>query len=300
MLGDGFRDEARLDDLIRFAERHVATGDIDPAYPVLGKLCDGLDDEAGLWLTVLYVSHYNLASGLLAFDRQPVPGPLDDFALALPKATERRAHRQIANLIRHIDSMVTLAEAAHGFRNLFAAGFGADPQENWRTLQANLLQPFGNGRWAAYKTGEILFRVHGWPVQPTDMGHSHSSGPRQGLSMFYPPVAGNDPQAVAVLDRQSLSLQARVAEAGLDLSIEQLETVLCDFHAMSEGRYYIGHDIESLWTQIQQAKRMHGPTSSLLTLEQAMREVFDDRFLVIGPDPVLKRAYRDLGVIVER
>ena len=33
---------------------------------------------------------------------------------------------------------------------------------------------------------------------------------------------------------------------GVDLPWSQLETVLCDFHSLERGHYYVGHDIDQM------------------------------------------------------
>jgi len=129
-----------------------------------------------------------------------------------------------------------------------------DPQESWRRLQRLLRQPYGNGRWAAYKTGEILMKVNGYRLEPTDMGNDFSTGPRQGLALFFDVVKGNGPDALRELDKQGELLRLTLAyDYGIVLPIEELETALCDFHALTDGRYYVGHDIDSMQEQIQNA-----------------------------------------------
>ena len=48
-------------------------------------------------------------------------------------------------------------------------------------------------------------------------------------------------------------LRERLAAMGVPLSWERLETVLCDFHSMVKGRYYVGHDIDQMLEQAEKA-----------------------------------------------
>ncbi len=114
-----------------------------------------------------------------------------------------------------------------------------------------LITVFGNGRWAAYKTAEILYKSHGFNLQVPDMGNANSSGPRKGLGLFFPGLPqGNSPSDVAQLDELSAKvvdyLQGKVSQ----VSMETAETSLCDFYAMSKGRYYVGIDIDEMQEQL--------------------------------------------------
>ena len=46
------------------------------------------------------------------------------------------------------------------------------------------------------------------------------------------------------------------ATAILRRGIEQVETILCDFHALAEGRYYVGHDIDQMQEQLDRARAL--------------------------------------------
>jgi len=101
----------------------------------------------------------------------------------------------------------------------------------------------GNGRWAAYKTAEMLQKVADLPVEAPDAGHRYSSGPRKGLQWLEPDCPeGQDDATVAELDRLTEKWQELLQEP----DIAQVETSLCDFNSLVKGRYYLGHDIDSM------------------------------------------------------
>ena len=80
-----------MQDYLRWHPLQVGTGDIDPAYPVLRMVGDGLGggDTLG-WLVLRHVAFYQLGSALRSMQDAPGPG-LPDALLKLPTGTERQA-----------------------------------------------------------------------------------------------------------------------------------------------------------------------------------------------------------------
>ena len=300
------------EDIAEFARWHLASGDVDPAYPVLRRLLpDG--DEQALRFVFLYVAYYNLPSALGAWSRGVFtePGRLPDETVAkFPTGTERRGHRSPETLIAHLADLAKIAEQHGGLvpwlREAFPSG-GLSEGANWRSIQTDLRTVRGNGRWAAYKTGEILGTVLGWRLEPTDAGHDFSTGPRKGLADCYPETAhlsGFQPHVVSALDTHTRDL-ARwfVDKVGAHVPVEQVETILCDWHSVVNGGYYVGHDIDLMLEQINRAVErgvIDSETADRL-LEIRARE-FDHRWLgeIKGWDGVrrpLKRYYREHQII---
>lgn len=302
------RDPEAVRALAQFAGWQLESGDIDPAYPVLAALAVdlGLDRAGTVDLVFAYVAFYNLASALRVLDDAGSPWPpwgTFDKWLKLPTGTERRAHRSPARLLDHLVALDRLRESHGGLDRWVDAQMSPNgPWASWNALEAALRDIYGNGRWAAYKTGEIL-AYFGWPVAPTDAGHDFSTGPRAGLVLVDPDadVPGNDPATVARLDVLTEALRREVEdELGVPLPVEQLETVLCDYHALVAGRYYVGHDIDQ---QLQQLVLAPLSNEMRALAADARRASFDERWLGevggwAGVRPDLRRLYRDEGRLV--
>lgn len=295
-------DPAVLADVAAFARVQLASRDIDPAYPVLASLELNLERSAAVWRTVLYCAYYDLASSEEAFLAVPEPGPIPDSVARLPTGIERRGLRGGANLQRHIASVLALADH---FGSIWQwLGYGVEPDregnvEAWRRVQNNASLAWGNGRWATYKLAELLKSVHKWPLAAPDMGNEGSSGPVAGLRLLFP--SGElDEVNTATLDLAAFEVRHRLAaDYHLDLPWEQLETVLCDFHALADGRYYPGFDIDLM---LAQANRPGVPFAVVQRILAARSGAFDPRWLAerhggSGVDPGRKRLYRDRGVI---
>lgn len=249
-------------DLVKFAKHHLKSKDIDPVYPVLKYLQKGMTEEVALWHSTLYVAWYNIASGVSAFKLNPEPPTATSkWKLWLDKdwpcATERRGHRDQSKLRSHLEDYIRKVRQAGSQRNLLTgSGIGAiyGPGD-WERVFINIQTIFGNGRWAAYKMAEILRKVHGWPIAAFDIGNRFSTGPRAGLALFYNPPDKENEAAIAKLDAQALNLKFNLFEVGVDTEWDELETILCDFHSLHQGRYYVGHDIDQMYDQLKEAER---------------------------------------------
>ena len=299
------RDGSNVADLAEFARWHVASGDIDPAYPVLAALIDrwGLDPEEAIRFVLLYVAFYDLGSAVSAWDAGAwTPGRgLDHRFALLPTGTERRGLRGGINLLTHIDSLDGRA-AGGSLLSWLTSRFTGDPRTDWKVAEVTIRSVEHNGRWAAYKTGEILATVCKLPIEPTDAGHDFSSGPRAGLALVYPKVTkfkGARPGTVAALDDFTEELRVDLAGRGVPLPVEQLETVLCDWHAVVEGRYYVGHDWDMMMEQV---NRPHVTPEALADIMAARAVSTEARWLGefndwSGVRKPLKRLYKDHGCL---
>jgi hypothetical protein len=300
MSTSALRRGAPLGDLADFARRMLRSRDVDPAYPVLGEL-ELLDTERdALWRSLLYVAYYDLASTQRAIARYPHPDPAildDDDVLRLPHGTERRGLRAVAEMRRHLASVLDeLDELDRVGRYL-----GADDYANRDDVARVLGRIRGNGRWATFKATEILSVVHEWPLSARGADHAGSTGPRAGLSLFYAPLPpGNAPAAIAELDRVTVELLGRLHAEGVPLVVEELETLLCDFRAMSDGRYYVGHDIDLMLESALKA-----PDAVRGDLIAARRTGLPVAYLGevqgwVGRSARLTRSYLELGRIGDR
>jgi hypothetical protein len=225
---------------------------MDPAYPVLKWFADSMNRESGLWLTFLFVGYYHMGSALKAFSLYPTLTVPDEATLKLPIAQPRRSHRATLRFAQHLDSLCAKAEQHGGLGAwLDSASTSEDPLTNWKTLNDELTTVYGNGRWAAYKTAEILMKSHGFNLAAPDMGNANSSGPRKGLGLFFPGLPqGNSPAEIAYLDELSLKVVENLTGKTSQVSIETAETSLCDFYALNKGRYYVGIDIDEMQEQL--------------------------------------------------
>jgi len=243
------------DRYLTFHKAQVSSMDMDPVYPVLREIGSSAEKKSAVWLTFLHVAYYHMGSALKAWEEHPFPAKLNKSLLKLPCGIERRNHRKPERLESHINSLVEISNEYDGLDRWVDAYISGDPRQSWSNLQVVLTAPWGNGRWAAYKTSEMLWKVNGYRLQATDMGHEYSSGPREGLKLLFPDApTGNSPEEVQYLDALGDLLVEKLRSNGAIASVETAETSLCDFHSMIKGRYYTGIDIDHMQEQLIEVK----------------------------------------------
>ena len=234
-------------DYVAFHTEQIVSWDIDPIYPVLQYINKDVDNESALWLTFLHVAYYHIGSALAVWHEHPYPVVPSDAMLRLPCGTERRAHRSPDKLKRHLTHLLEHAP----IETFVQRAITSDPRRSWSRMEIMLQSIWGNGRWATYKTSEMLMKVNGLPLEATDMGHKNGSGSKHGLKLLYPNApTGNTQRDIMLLDRMSLELVERLRAEGAPATLETAETSLCDFHSMLEGRYYVGYDIDAMISQL--------------------------------------------------
>jgi hypothetical protein len=253
-----------LDSFATFAERMLASRDIDPVYPVLRELVARPDIE-GSWLTVLYLAYYNLPSALIAYHRHPEPSGAiltDQSTLKLPPGVERRNLRDPHLMADHIYQWLSAANGAmlsswmwdaksdmltHLFWQIFP---DEPPEQNYQRVWQAVMDVRHNGRWAAYKATEVFQKVFDWPLRASDAGHENSTGPRKGLALLYgDEPEGNSPDVIDELNRRTDQLGVELTKRGVNTAVEEVETLLCDFKSMAHGRYFVGHDTDLMLEQ---------------------------------------------------
>lgn len=311
----------------RFHAAQIDNWDVDPVYPILTYLGDGLGPEGATRLALLYVAYYDMGSALLAL-ALGAPTSQDELSSRFPCGQERRNHRMPERLVDHYRSLTEHADGHGGWYPWMSAVAGC-PEPAYDPLYAALTTVRGNGRWAAYKTAELLSHVlldHSiecdWSrVEPDNMAYAHSTGPRHGLDLLLADGApvGNGPPAANRGEQLGELLTQWLLEQGIDASIATVETTLCDYHAMTVGRYYPGHDIDKMQDQLTRAeawlKRLQQTaphTQGLDTADTLFRWAWQGRAFRLpehylgelngwtGVDLPRKKIYRATGELVLR
>jgi hypothetical protein len=290
----------RVEEYRRWHWLQRETQDIDPVYPVLRHFMvhGEVDNDARAWLIFLHVAYYHLGSAAVAWDlteRSPekIMGASIFGLRPLPCATERRGHRDRAAMSAHFRSLLDTIDHYGGPYALLCA-------PSWAELTERVMSVHGNGRWAAYKTCELAQKVLGIAIVPPDAAHESSTGPRQGLSDVLGPQPGGNLRAViGELNRRTARLAARIGETDLGY----VETSLCDYHSLINGRYYLGHDIDQMLEQLY--VNNVGQLATIMELLQSRLEVLPVTYLGemtgrMGPDKDRKHVYARTGQILER
>jgi Alpha-glutamyl/putrescinyl thymine pyrophosphorylase clade 2 len=284
----------------KFANLEIQSLDLDPQYPLLRAVYDRRDysESTAIWHTLLYVTWYDIGSADRAYALYPHPSRVDPEKLrGLPTGTDRRSFRGNDQAARHLNAFMELPgfgrDIAGFWRHLTK---GRKPMEAWNAVRhAFQLVPYG-GPWSSYKFAELLAATHGFPLSASDLGvggGSATAGPIAGMMRL---TGETYERCTRDLDFQRELLRAtRQLGVGFE-GIEHLETAMCDFNAMCEGRYYVGKDIDSQMVAI---RRAGDPPDYW----EARAEVFRDRYLGeaggwYGPRKDREKVFKETGVVL--
>lgn len=292
--------ERLLPDVARFAQLAISSTDLDPTYPVLRSVqrARGLSPDEALWSSVWFVGYYRLASAL------QVDGRVSGRLLKLGTGVERRSLRTPVKMARHFGSVFDHAEHHGSLRLWLTNGFGKDPYVNWTRLRENYGQAWGNGRWATYKLAEVLKEVNDFNLEAPDMGHDGSTGPVSGLHLLYGrPHPAPKQDLLRRYDAQGIDLKVRLETHGVTgLNLARVETVLCDFHNLANGGYYVGHDIDVMQADLARPEVPDWVRHELL----AARRVSTPHAYLgelrgwLGPDKHRRKHYAATGEVLGR
>lgn len=292
-----------LDDYATMHRLIVQTESMDTEATVLTEVARLLDltKNQAAWMCFVYLAYYDMGSFLRCFEyTRDADVPADKF-LRLFCDTERRVHRVPAKLERHFSDVVSIADSNGGLYNWLSSYVEASPQQSWVNMINPIESIFGNGRWASYRTIEMVGQVCGLPVEAPDMGHANSSGPRRGLEYLYADLPqGNKAADIQYLDQVSLDLNRKLAERGISAKLQDTETGLCGFKSMVKGDYYVGEDLDSMLEEI-----LKQPSGLSHIIFEARKNVFPHEYLGelngwTGIDRARKKIYKETGMIVTR
>lgn len=290
------------EDYARFHGLMIGTGDVDPVYLVYRRMAEdqGWTRAERITMVLLHVAYYHAGSALAAFnDCGGDLARVGECRTDLPCGTERRGHRNPAALSKHLNELArSRAEIEE-----WAGEIGGlrNRHSGWARAVRRFSTLHGNGRWAAYKTAEMLKEVAGLRIDAPDMDHAYSSGPRKGLARLFKGVPeGNSYAVVGYLDMLSGEVIGHLRTAGHFATMATAETTLCDFNSLLSGRYYVGHDIDQMQAQLNAV-----PSPLTIPAHDARAAMLPTEYLGefgdwVGVDRPRMKVYRDTGEIIER
>jgi len=239
------------DSFSAFAKRQLETRDYDPFHPMLWKLQEGMNREESLWSSFLYMAFYSMGSSYCAWSTNKPLAKLPDHADGWHIGLQRRNLRA-SSVVKHVEDMSIKARKAGGIEAWLTEGFTSDLKGNWRLLIEKLESVWGNGRWAAYTTAELFQKANNLEVEPACMGLDGATGPRKGLIKLSGLGADAD---LETLEAYGDALVAKMRQIHPDPGIPwarhgydyaMVESTLCDFYGLTQGRYYVGRDIDRI------------------------------------------------------
>lgn len=297
-----------LEDLVRFARIEVESADVEPWAAILTDLYQHgvVNRDEALWLVKLYNAYDSLGSAWGVFRRWSDPYQwvfATDRAEAaeFPCTQERRGlrgGRVLKHLYSYVDHLAGDKQETWLWRGICINGTDdADAarrarEASFTSMLKHTRQVWGVGRQTAFEWAEFLGKVVDFPLSA---GHAflwESEGPRRSLQRIY----GNDSPHAAWLDEKALETRAVLADAGIELSWEDLETIICDFNVMRDGRYYPGRHLAAVREEIEDLPNPHDRATLMESFNRVVPEPW--RSIAPGIDKTKLPIYRNSGKMI--
>lgn len=264
----------QLRNFTQFGRVLIRSGDIDPQFPLLRELYDqlGLDENTALWYTALYLVFYHLGSAVEAWRRYPEPDVIStqDWSGDLPYTKQRRCFRGNDGGRRQLNALVEASDGdlQHWVEDLVGAG----DEEGWTRVRAGATELPYHGPWSSYKFCDMMKFVHGYPITAPDIGTKPgaTAGPIAGLVS----LTGLSREQCSEDTDLHLELLHIAQDTGAEVDgLDQLESILCDWQSIINGRYYLGHDID------RDLGQLRVPAPDLKRMLSIRQRLFDERLL---------------------
>lgn len=293
--------EVLFQDFKTFACGQLLTTDIDPAYPVLRHhfRTEGWSKERRIWATILYVTAYHLGSAYALWKFYPKPGKID-FLPHFRTGIERRGFRGEHGAALAQKHLNHICDWVHNsiYKDLVGwleahAGYGGIT--GWANVRRAFEQFPYCGPWASYKFADLVKHVLGYPIVAPDLGvggGGATAGPIPGLVLLTGEPWDKCARDITLQkDFLDYCLNSGIPFAGFD----QLETSLCDFNSLVNGRYYLGHDIDMMMEQIGEGQAQPLWEARISAIPQACRGEHNQRWFGVRKE--LKKMYKDTRAI---
>jgi len=290
-----------LADLANMTHKAMETGDFDPMYPMLDWLCKDMEKEDSIWYAMCYVGHYNIASGVWCFHDHPKQ--VRKLKRKYPLRFQRRNLNPGNEYERHWESLWSLKKKYGSLTKWIERGMTGDGRHDFYWIDQVVREVRGNNRWAGMKLGEVLKYTTWSHVTPCDMCHRASASPRKGLGLFFKDPGGNSDKVIAQLDRWgeivTRSVANKIGNTRWPLGIAEMESCLCDFKGMYNGKFYSGNCADVVLATLTSSK---APNKLLEPVYASRAEIFDHRVLGEfsgwnGVDKRRKILYKKYGAI---
>ena len=266
---------AQLRDFTQFGRMLIQSGDLDPQFPVLREIYKQLelDDNTALWFSCLYLTFYHLGSAIEVWQLYPKPDVISKrhWIEHLPYSKQRRCFRGNDGGLRQLNALIKASDGdlLKWLTNLVGDG----GEEGWARVREGATEMPYHGPWSSYKFCDMVKFVHGYPITAPDIGTKPgaTAGPIAGLAS----LTGLDRTRCAEDTQLYRDLLLYLQDQGAAVDgLDQMESILCDWQSLINGRYYLSHDVDR---DLGQLKNADGDYVSLIL--STRKKIFDRRFL---------------------
>lgn len=288
-----------LKDFFIYSQAELASNDIAPWADLFRVIYEEelLPRADAWWLTTLYNTYDRTDSAWRYYQRWPSlarwnvdPRKADAASHQLYPRTGERRNLHGGSVLRRLQSYSDILGEQDPLTWLCQSLDYDSPGADFATLTLQMRQVWGVGRQAAFEWAEFAGKVIGLPIDAADGQFYESSGPRQSIERMY--NAGNK-MTEDELNWAANDLQARLSLEGMDVPFVDLETMVCDFNVMRNGRYFVGRHLTALRGEVQGFEMLEYAFSKVVPKEWA------DVPAGLEMDPVLRKHYKTTGEIFQ-
>ena len=273
-----YKDKTKeLRDFARFGRALILSGDMDPQFLILKHVYEELelDRNTALWFTCVYLLYYHLGSAVQAWKRYPEPDIVrkKDWNNDLPYFKQRRCFRGNNHARNQINTIVKISDGdlAAWVDNLVGDG----GEDGWARVREAASEIPYHGPWSSYKLCDLLAFVHNYDISAPDIGTKPgaTAGPIAGLRS----LTGLSWERCANDNQLHRDLLKMIQDLDVPTNrLDILESMLCDWQSLINGRYYLFHDIDRDLAQLETADKNNKYTKLLY---KARYKIFDKRAL---------------------
>ena len=276
-----------------FTRALVNSKDVDPTYMVLKDIIKyyGFEPE---WFAFVYVGFYNIETAIKMCKLMPEKdnwNPKKFKELRQEGFLSKFGHER-RGTARNVDVQIKMfgeiVEAINAINN-FQFEEQINTNEDFREYLTNISQ---HSTWACFKLAEVFEKALDYrQFKINDLGiigkdPNSSDGTIAGLRLL---TGGKE----EVFDKYWYPIWdnfgAKLAKA-YNYDIGCIETSFCKFNKMSEGKYYVGHDIDEMF----ELKEVLGKQ----TYNSIMKKHFDEQFQATnGVRKHIKNTFKDSGFV---
>lgn len=290
------------EEYFEYHAKSVEIGDVDPAYPMIGYLCDRfeLNIEQRYWLAFLYALTYCGPAVYAIYNRFPDYETVNEWAVSR-WWSQNKLRLLFQSDRRWVKSNDVFPVAISAYRAMigrktqqefFESRIDSDPLRSYRIVSRTASSLPNFGRFALFLYTEALAVICGLPIEPDRLDLSDAESSRNGVAFaigrkdLLTGKAGNGRKVLAASQIRFLQGQLsrlvrefREQRPGVRADIWNVETTLCAFHKFKKGQRYVGYYLDRQYKEILKMQSLMKEGVCWTPLWDYRSECLDHRYL---------------------
>jgi len=260
----------KFEKFIEFSNEHLSSKDIDPVYFLLNEVNyrQGLSLEQKVWRCLLYVAWYRLASSEQVLEAYPHPNFISE-EFILKTGIERRGFRGNNKAVEMINSFLK----KHSIPKMIELYSDKKGEAGWEFIRQSFETIKWNGNWASYKWADLMKSVCGFEIFAPNVGGNGdmNHSPVKCFIIICDDLGIENLTKKEIFDNKFQSeIFSICKDAGAEWeTIDQMETSLCDFKNVLNGKYYVGKDIDEILGYIDELP---------IIFKESFFDIFEDKY----------------------